>query len=97
MMEQTASGYRVTMGTLDTIKDMRENGVWHGMTGQTFWDWLQDAAISALHGLIGAADVAILVAVVLVFIQMFGSKRAGKYLYWTVAAYVILKLLGAAI
>lgn len=96
-MEPTTTGYKVTLGAFDTVTDMRENGVWHGMTGQTFWEWLQDAAVSTFHGLLEFADVALLVAVVLVFLSMFGSKRAGKWLYWTVAGYVILKLLGVAI
>ena len=49
------------------------------------------------HWIVQNSDYAILVAMILALLAIFGSKRAVKGVYWTFAFYIILKMLGVTI
>jgi hypothetical protein len=50
----------------------------------------QTTTLGAFQQLLDPA--ATILALVLLFLTMLGSKRARKYLYWDIAGYIVLKL-----
>lgn len=62
------------------------------------WTWLGDKLKEGGYNLATAiyenVDYAIIVAMVLLLFVVFGSKKAGTYLWWTFACYIIISILG---
>jgi hypothetical protein len=88
-------------GPVDSFKDMTDffhdlhvNGPWHAITGETFVQWADEK----FHLLISNSTyLGIEISMILLLLGVFGFKRAGKWLWWTIAIYVILQVLGVAI
>ena len=53
----------------------------------TGWDWIKEIA----------DPVAIVLALILILLMMLGSKRAGKWLYWDIAIYIVFRLVASCI
>lgn len=101
MMQTTSTGFKVSFnpvekvsGSMDFLSDMRNEGLWYAVTGKHFVDWLNETAHNLLDFIIDSSDLLIIPGMGLVILAMCGSKRSGKWLYWTVIAYLLLKMLG---
>lgn len=103
----TTTGYRVLNDDVDDgkwhdfitepinfVSDIKNEGIWFALTGKGFGEWLKDLFINMGKGIVIYSDVLILVGTVLMLFIMFGSKKALKMLYWTLAIYVVIKGLG---
>lgn len=60
-----------------------------------FREKLSDGLVFIGHAIYEWSDVALIISVVLILVTIFGSKRAGKGIYWTLATYLIIQLLGS--
>lgn len=84
-------------GLWDFIKDVKEGGLWKAFTGNDFLTSLKNGSIELGNLIVNYSDGLIVVAMALGIGAMAGSKRCTKWLYWSVIAYLILKLLGVYI
>jgi hypothetical protein len=84
--------------TLECIKDLLESivsffkGVWHLLSDPL--DFFKKLFLSICHYSIPACT---LIAVVAILFYICGSKKGGKYIYWSIMICLILNALGVAI
>lgn len=81
-------------GWLEILGDIRENGIWEGLTGQDFGPWLLDLSKDLAMTVVNFSDYMILPIMGLLLFAMFGSNKAGKWIYWSIATYIIIKICG---
>lgn len=72
------------------FNDLRKNGLFHAMFNET----PIQMGRHIVENIMNASDIAIVIACVELLFIMFGSKRATKWLYWTTAVYIIVKIIG---
>lgn len=85
------------MGVFSTFSDIREGGIWYGITGKTFKEWAADVFHSIGVFIFENVDYAILLIMCFTLFAMCGSKRCTKYIYWTSIIYLVVKATGSAI
>lgn len=89
--------YDKTQDSLNSMGEffttVKEKGIWYATTGETF----KETLIYNFHLLVHYSDYLVIPALILVILKLAGSQRAGKWLYWSVITYLILKFLGAII
>jgi len=83
------------------------DNIWHILTTpgtdllneskQSIVDSIKNLFTNFFHWIIQNSDYAILIAMFLGILAIFGSKRAVKGIYWTFAFYIILKFMGVVI
>jgi hypothetical protein len=105
-MQATAKGFKIVLesqepSAIDTAKNLfefsktwKQEGFWYAMTGEHFKEWITEVSLNTFHAIINFSDVLIIVALIFGIGTIAGSKRCGKYTYWTVILYVVLKLCG---
>jgi hypothetical protein len=91
---QSPSAFQSIKDIAAFFADMKQNGIFHAMTGTTFTDWLLNTARLIVDS---SAEIGLVAAIILVIVGMCGSTRARKYLYWTVIITIILQMIGAVI
>lgn len=105
-MIQTDTGYKVILNSSpiesartfgEFISDSREEGIWFALTGQHFSEWLINAGKAIIQFIVDMSDLLMVAGMILLLLFMFGSKSSGKWLYWTICAYISLQMLGLMI
>jgi hypothetical protein len=91
---QSPSAFQSIKDIAAFFTDMKQNGIFHAMTGSTFTDWLIGIARVIVDS---SAEIGLVAAIILVIVGMCGSTRARKWLYWTVIITIILQMIGALI
>lgn len=71
--------------------DMKQNGIFHAITGSTLGEWLTGIARFIIDS---SVEIGLVAAIIFVILGMCGATRARKWLYWTVIITIILQMIG---
>lgn len=106
MINSTNAGYKVTLQTsIAGVKDqidsttsffneLQQEGIWFAISGKHFKELVIDSFVYLVNFAVEMSDVLVIIAMIELVFIMFGSVRARKHLYWTVAFYLIFKICG---
>lgn len=77
-------------GLFHFFNDLHQNGLFHALFGET----VHDFGVHVMEGIVNGSDILIFVACLELLFVMFGAKWAPRWLYWTGAVYVVIKIIG---